>query len=145
MRRILCALALALAAGCTTFREQQVDAYVDDDGRVLVVRFGELSRSYTYEMVSPANGAVIEGRDRRVFKLELPDNLDINGSYSKSVTCRICQAIVRKGTMYMSVDQDWLFWTIGTKSRVYLFDEELNDYVCVFEGAHAEPAGQGSL
>ncbi len=145
MRRLLCAFALMLLAGCALYHEKQVDMFVDEEGRSLIVHFGELSRSYTYEVVSPVNGVSLESKDNRVVKLNLPDDLDIDRSYSKSITCRICQSIAMKGTMYLSTDKEWLFWTIGTMSRVYLFDEELNDYVCVFQGELDVPPGQRSL
>ncbi len=129
MKRALILAAMAALAGCTLTRRTQGDLnYVDEDGNVLVVQCAELSRSYTYEMVSPANGAVVECKDNRVVDLILP------APSGEKVRCFICQNYGPKGTMYMSKDKKWRYWTIGTMSRLYLINETGDDYLLVFGG-----------
>ncbi|MCR5414284.1 MAG: hypothetical protein K6F50_06105 [Kiritimatiellae bacterium] len=129
MGRVLSMLAAAaLLSGCSTFRLVQEDMFVDGDGLVLTARYGELSRPYTYEIVSPVNGAVLECTDRSVVELVLPE------PSGEEIMCYICQKIAGKGTMYMTRDRKWKYWTIGTMSRLYLINEAGDDYLLVFEG-----------
>ena len=127
MKRIL-ALAAAIAAlqGCATFNRANVNAFVDDNGRVLMVEYGTRSRPYTYYIVSPMNGNRLECQDDKMVKLEMPDG-------SRHV-CYICQNEIPKGTMYSTRDKEIRFLTIGLQSRVYKFVPERNDYLEIFDG-----------
>lgn len=130
-------LLILLLAGCSVFRLTQEDAFIDEEGNVLFVRYGELSRSYSYKMVSPANGVEIEGRDKRVVEIKLPE------PSSDWITCRICQNNSPKGTMYETKDGKWRYWTIGIMSRLYVINETRDDYLLVFEGDFY-PEGSGA-
>jgi len=127
MRRLL-VLAAAVAAlqGCATFNRASIDAFVDDNGRVLVVEYGTRSRPYTYYIVSPMNGNRLECQDDKMVKLEMPDG-------SRHV-CYICQNQIPKGTMYSTRDDEIKFLTIGIECRVYRHVPEYNDYMEIFRG-----------
>ena len=94
--------ALALAAGCASFRSTQKDAFVDDDGNILVVEYGSLSRSYAYKLVSPINGAEVECTDNRAVRVTLPD--ETGAPNGETMTLRICQNDSPKGTTYATKD-----------------------------------------
>ena len=123
--------AAALAVGCSTFRSQMKDAFVDGEGNVLVVEYGELSKPYTYTIVSPMNGAELECSDRKLLKITLPEpNCETLAFY-------ICQNDSPKGTMYATRDGKWKFLTIGVQSRLYLQNEDKTDYLLVFDGRNS--------
>ena len=127
MRRLL-ALAAAIAAlqGCATFNRASVNAFVDDNGRVLMVEYGTRSRPYTYYIVSPVNGNRLECHDDKMVKLEMPDG--------SRYVCYICQNEIPKGTMYSTRDNEIRYLTIGFQSRVYKYVPERNDYLEIFDG-----------
>ncbi len=104
----------ALLAGCATFTPTQKDAFLDDEGNILVAEYGAFSREYTYKIKSPMNGAELECRDKRAVRITLPD------PDGRTLTFLICQKVSPKGTMYKTKDGQWLYWTIGLDSRLYL-------------------------
>ena len=127
MRRLLAtAAAIAALQGCATFNRAHVNAFVDDDGRVLRVEYGTRSRPYTYYIVSPINGNKLECHDDKMVKIELPDG--------DGYTCYISQNVVSKGTMYSTRDEKIKFLTTGLQSRVYKYVPERNDYLEIFDG-----------
>lgn len=126
----------AVLAGCSTFHPLHDDAFIDDKGNVLYAVYGECSKPYTYNIVSPANGRELPCTEKKMVRIRLPDP---NGS---RVDCYICQNPFPKGTMYGTRDGKWKYLTIGVKSRLYLVNEERNDYLLVFEGEFY-PAGSG--
>lgn len=123
--------AAALVAGCSTYRPQMKDAFVDNDGNVMVVEYGELSKPYKYKIVSPMNGVELECTDRKLLKITLPEP---NGS---TLAFYICQNDSPKGTMYATRDDKWKFITIGVQCRLYLQNEDKTDYLLVFEGRNS--------
>lgn len=131
----------ALLSGCASFRVQQTDYFIDDDGNVMMVEYGESSRPYTYKMVSPMNGVEVECKDTKLVRVKLPEPSD------ETLLCYICQNESPKGTMYATRDNKWKYLTIGIASRLYLWYPEENDYLLVFEGnlspSAAEDAGGG--
>ncbi len=126
MKNVLLILAAVLLAGCASFRPMQKDAFVDEEGNILVVEYGVSSRPYTYTMVSPMNGAELECTDTKMVRLTLPDG--------KRLVCYICQNVSPKGTMYETRDKKWKYLTIGLASRIYLHEPAINDYRLVYEG-----------
>jgi len=129
MKPTLIAIAAAAAlAGCTSFRPTRNDSFVDKDGLVLGAVYGESSKPYTYKMVSPINGAEMEGEDTKMVRLTLPPPSE------EVLTCYICQNESPKGTMYATKDMKWKYLTIGIASRLYLWYPEEGDYLLVFEG-----------
>ncbi len=118
--------AAALLAGCASFRPFQKDAFVDDDGNVMVVEYGESSKPYAYTMVSPMNGAEVVCTDTKMVRVTLPSG--------ERIVCRICQNNSPKGTMYETRDRKWKYLTVGLASRLYLRYPAEDDYMLVFEG-----------
>lgn len=129
-------ICLLAAAGCNSFHAMQEDAFIDDDGNVLMARYGELKKPYTYEIVSPVNGRTLPCQDKKMVQVRLPDP---NGSW---IDCYICQNSFPKGTMYGTRDGMWKYLTIGLGCRLYLLNEKKDDYLLVFEGKFF-PAGSG--
>ena len=121
----------ALLSGCASFRVQQTDYFIDDDGNVMMVEYGESSRPYTYKMVSPMNGVEVECKDTKLVRVKLPEPSD------ETLLCYICQNESPKGTMYATRDNKWKYLTIGLKTRLYLWSTEDRDYLLVFEGTTA--------
>ena len=102
--------------------------FIDGEGNILHVRYGERSRPYTYKIVSPINGAELECTDTKMVRITLPaPNLSVIDGY-------ICQNDSPKGTMYETKDRKWKFLTIGIRSRLYLVNETGDDYLLVFDG-----------
>ena len=131
-------LAVAALSGCSSFRCNQTESFIDDDGNVVHVEYGELSRSYTYRMVSPMNGYVTEGESSKFVRVELPS--------LEWIDCRICQNPFAYGTMYMTEDEKWRYFTMGLECAVYLQSEDKSDYLLVFKGTafQDERSGLGS-
>ena len=132
-----CPLLLAAAAlvGCAGFRETAKSSFIDDEGNFLVARYGELTREYSYDIVSPVNGARLTNKDKRIVKVQLP-----NGEWKDFY---YCMQDVPQGTMYTTRDGQWKYWTTGLMSRLYLIDEQRTDYLLVFEGNCYDPTGDG--
>lgn len=124
-------------AGCSTFRSSMVDSFVDDLGNVMIVEYGEMSRPYTYKIVSPMNGVELECTDRKVVRVTLPEP---NGS---TLWFYICQNDSPKGTMYATRDGKWKFLTIGLMCRLYLQTEDRTDYLLVFGGTNTPSIIEG--
>jgi len=137
MKTALMVLAAAALAGCTSFRPTRSDSFVDKDGLVLGAVYGEASKPYTYKMVSPINGAEVEGEDTKMVRLTLPPPSD------EVLTCYICQNESPKGTMYATKDMKWKYLTIGLASRLYLWYPEEGEYLLVFEGDLVPNASPG--
>ena len=142
MGKILASVVLSLSAaafsGCTSFRCNQTESFIDDDGNVVHVEYGELSRPYSYTMVSPMNGKTVECESRTLVKVELPSE--------EWIVCRICQNPFPNGTMYMTKNGKWRYYTMGLECAVYLEDEDKTDYLLVFKGTafQDERSGLGS-
>lgn len=132
----LAAAACALLAGCASFRPAMEDSFIDGEGNILHVVYGERSRPYTYKIVSPMNGAELDCTDTKMVRITLPaPNLRVIDGY-------ICQNDSPKGTMYETKDRKWKFLTIGIRSRLYLINETKDDYLLVFDGElFADPNG----
>ncbi len=132
----LAAAACALLAGCASFRTAMEDSFIDGEGNILHVVYGERSRPYTYTIVSPMNGAELECKETKMVRITLPaPNLGVIDGY-------ICQNDSPKGTMYATRDGKWKFLTIGIRCRLYLVNETKDDYLLVFDGElFADPNG----
>lgn len=133
----LAALALLASslAGCAGFRETAASSFLDDEGNFLVARYGVLSREYSYDIVSPVNGVKLTNKDKRLVKVQFP-----NGTWEDFY---FCQQDVPQGTTYTTRDSKWKYWTTGIMSRLYIINEEGNDYLLVFEGTCYDPTGNG--
>ncbi len=116
----------AVLSGCASFQSIQSDAFVDDDGNILVAEYGVSSKPYTYTMVSPMNGAKVACTDTKMVRATLPSG--------ERIVCYICQNDSPKGTMYATRDQKWKYLTIGLACRLYLYYPVEDDYLLVFEG-----------
>ena len=65
----LAAAACALLAGCASFRTAMEDSFIDGEGNILHVVYGERSRPYTYTIVSPMNGAELECKETKMVRI----------------------------------------------------------------------------
>ena len=132
------AVAAAMLAGCASFRPAMEDSFIDGEGNILHVRYGERSRPYKFKIVSPMNGAELECEDTKMVRITLPaPNLSVIDGY-------ICQNDSPKGTMYATRDMKWKYLTIGIRSRLYLINETRDDYLLVFDGELFQPRGGGA-
>ena len=140
VRTVALAFAFAALAGCNTFTCSQTDSFIDDQGNVLHVEYGELKKPYTYTMTSPSNGKTIDGTSTRLVRIELP------APSREWIEARTCQCPFRYGTMYETVDRKWRYFTTGLESAVYLLAEDGKDYYLVFKGTafQDERSGSGS-
>lgn len=127
--RAVAAAALALAAaGCNSFTVNQTNAFVDEDGLVLTVRYGQMEKEKTTTFRSPVNGKDVELRSRLAVSLTLPEP---NGS---TVMAYQCLNMLPSGTMYKSSDGKWLFHANGISCSLYLVNETGDDHYLVFSG-----------
>ena len=120
--------AAALVAGCATFKPTMKELFVDDKGNVMTVEYGDRSRKYEYEMVSPMNGVVVKSTATKMVRVTTPE------PENEVLDFYLCQNVSPKGTMYSTRNEKWKFLTIGTASQLYLWSPDENDYLLVFEG-----------
>ena len=128
MKMAILAAASAILAGCNTFTVTQTNAFVDDDGNVLTVRYGHLESERTTTVRNPLTRKDVEMSSRLAVSLTLPEP---NGS---ELMAYQCMNFLPSGTMYGTDDGKWLFLANGITSAVYLINEDKTDYVLVFSG-----------
>ena len=127
-RMAILAAASVILAGCNTFVVNQTSAFVDDDGNVLTVRYGQLEKERTTTVKNPLTRKDVEMRSRLAVSLTLPKP---NGS---ELMAYQCMNFLPSGTMYSTSDGKWLFLANGISSAVYLINEDKTDYLLVFSG-----------
>ena len=127
------AAALALA-GCNSFTVSSSSRFVDEDGNIISVTYGQFEKERDTVFTSPVDGRKIDMKSKLAVRVTLPDGGDF--------TAVQCMNMLPTGTMYMSSDAKWLYHANGTTCSVYLINETKNDYILVFDGALA--GGMGS-
>ena len=124
---------ILLLAGCASFRRTQRDMFIDDDGYLVHVEYGERSSPHRYKMVSPMNGRSIDCESKLMVRVQLPDE--------KWITCYFCQNDFTYGTMYSTDDGDWKYFTTGLECAVFRKDTRRNDYLIVYKGTACSDNG----
>lgn len=136
--RILAFAALMTAlAGCNSFKVMQTNSFIDEDGNLITVKYGQLAKDHKTQFVSPVNGKTLDMSSKLAVDVTLPDGGTFMGYQ--------CMNMLRTGTMYKSSNEKWLFHANGTSCSVYLRDESINDYRLVFNGILSEGSEGGPL
>lgn len=131
------ALFAVLLAGCNSFRVQQTNSFIDEDGNLISVKYGQLAKPHKTQFVSPVNGKTLDMQSKHAVKVTLPDGGSFTGYQ--------CMNMLRTGTMYKSSNEKWLYHANGTSCSVYLINEQGDDYLLVFNGILSEGSEGGPL
>ncbi len=124
------ALFALLFAGCNSFITQQTSSFIDDEGNMITVRYGQLEKPRKTEFISPVNGKTLDMSSRLAVDIILPDGGTFMGYQ--------CLNMLRTGTMYKSSDGKWLYHANGASCSIYLINEREDDYLLVFNGILSE-------
>lgn len=136
--RILAFAALMTAlAGCNSFKVMQTNSFIDEDGNLITVKYGQLAKDHKTQFVSPVNGKTLDMSSKLAVDVTLPDGGTFMGYQ--------CMNMLRTGTMYKSSNAKWLFHANGTSCSVYLINEQGDDYLLVFNGILSEGSEGGPL
>ena len=111
--------------------------FIDEDGNLIIVRYGQLAKPHKTQFVSPVNGKTLDMQSKLAVKVTLPDGGNFTGYQ--------CMNMLRTGTMYKSSNEKWLFHANGTSCSVYLINETGNDYLLVFNGILSEGSEGGPI
>ena len=93
------ALALALLAGCQSYRIVQKNVFSDEDGNLLAVRYGIAEKDHENTFIAPMTGKEMTFKSKLLILADLPDG--------KSVKAWQCMNLQSRGTMYESGDREW--------------------------------------
>lgn len=97
--RAACALAVALLAGCQSYRIVQKNVFSDEDGNLLAVRYGIAEKDHENTFVAPMTGKEMSFKSKLLVLADLPD-----GSAVKAWQCMNLQS---RGTAYQTDDREW--------------------------------------
>ncbi|MBO7308970.1 MAG: hypothetical protein J6V38_04995, partial [Kiritimatiellae bacterium] len=103
---------LVALTGCNSFKVQQTNRFIDEDGNLISVQYGLLAKPHKTQFVSPVNGKTLDMESKLAVKVTLPDGGRFTGYQ--------CMNMLRTGTMYKSSNEKWLFHANGTSCSVYL-------------------------
>lgn len=127
MKRILFfAISVLLSAGCTSFNLKQTVRFINEDGEIIVVDYGEGDSEYVTRFNAPRTGRPMEFKSKlRVF-VTMPDGKDF---YAFE-----CVNELRTGAMYQSSDEKWYYHANGFVCTVYRRVGDTRDFAPVFTG-----------
>jgi hypothetical protein len=137
MKLIAIAAMFVALTGCNSFKVQQTNRFIDEDGNLISVQYGLLAKPHKTQFVSPVNGKTLDMESKLAVKVTLPDGGRFAGYQ--------CMNMLRTGTMYKSSNEKWLFHANGTSCSVYLINEMGNDYLLVFNGILSEGSEGGPI
>ena len=127
------ALVLMFVAGCNSLSIKQECEFINEDGKIIEVGYGECSKPRDTKLVldperfkTPLAGKDLTLKSTLGVKVVLPDG--------DSFTAYRCFNFLPSGTMYMSGDGEWLYHANGITSYIYHQTDDGKDYVAVFEG-----------
>ena len=120
------AVLLSLLCGCTSFNLKQTVRFINEDGEIIVVDYGDGDSEYVTKFTVPKTGKQMEFKSKNRVFLTMPDGRDFFAFE--------CVNELRTGTMYQSADEDWYYHANGFVCTVYRRVGETRDYAPVFTG-----------
>ena len=125
-RLLILAFSTLLFAGCTSFNLKQTVRFINEDGEIIVVDYGEGDSEYVTRFNAPRTGRPMEFKSKlRVF-VTMPDGRDF---YAFE-----CVNELRTGAMYQSSDEEWYYHANGFVCTVYHRVGDTRDLAPVFTG-----------
>ena len=84
IKLVASALILFALTGCNSFKVMQSNSFIDEDGNLIIVRYGQLAKPHKTQFVSPVNGKTLDMQSKLAVKVTLPDGGNFTG-------CWICR------------------------------------------------------
>ena len=117
---------LVLLSGCTSFNLRQTVRFINEDGDIIVVDYGDGDSEYVTKFNAPRTGKPLEFKSKlRVF-VTMPDG--------ESFYAFECVNELRTGAMYQSSDEEWYYHANGFVCTVYHRIGDTRDFKPVFTG-----------
>ena len=113
-------------AGCMSFERTFTNSFLDEEGNVVTVENGRLSKDHVFVVASPGNGKPVDYKSKEAVKVTLPDGRQFM-AYQTLNTIPI-------GNMYKTDDEDIVYVTNGLMCRIYARLEDGSDHLLVYEG-----------
>ena len=60
IKLVASALILSALTGCNSFKVMQSNSFIDEDGNLIIVRYGQLAKPHKTQFVSPVNGKTLD-------------------------------------------------------------------------------------
>ena len=120
------AFSLLLFVGCTSFNLKQTVRFINEDGDIIVVDYGDGDSEYVTKFTVPKTGKQMEFRSKNRVFVTMPDG---NEFYAFE-----CVNELRTGTMYQSSGEDWYYHANGFTCTVYRRVDKTRDFMPVFNG-----------
>lgn len=125
----VCAVSLLASffSGCTSFNLKQTVRFINEDGEIIVVDYGDGDSDYVTTFTVPTTGKKMEFKSKNRVFVTLPDGHDF---YAFE-----CVNELMTGTMYQSSDEDWYYHANGFVCTVYRRVGKTRDFAPVFTGS----------
>lgn len=120
-------LVAAVVSGCQSYQITQRNIFSDEDGFVVTVDYGHSESDHFNTFISPMTGEELEFKSRLMVNVELPNGDDFIAWQ--------CMNFLRRGTMYRTDNDEWMFLANGFSCTVYhQTDEDETRYLEVYRG-----------
>ena len=142
---VLAGLALIALTGCNSLTITQRGLFADEDGNLVSVEYGRLKKPRSYEIVSPVTHKTLEQKSNLGVRVDV--NHRVWPEYSGSFTAYEGLNMLGTGTMYVTSNGKRMLHANGTTCSLFVWNDELNDYVQVFYGliTQGPESSKGSL
>jgi hypothetical protein len=117
--------AVALIAGCNSYRVVQTNVFSDEEGRVISVDYGRAEQDHVGKFISPVTGEEMDFKSKLLVKVVLYDG--------DSYKAWQCMNFMRSGTMYKTDNEEYMFLAGGFTCNVYRRDDA-GRYVEIYRG-----------
>ena len=117
---------LLLFVGRTSFNLKQTVRFINEDGDVIVVDYGDGNSDYVTKFTVPKTGKQMEFKSKNRVFLTMPDGT--------SFYAFECVNELRTGAMYQSADEEWFYHANGFVCTVYRRVGKTQDLAPVFTG-----------
>ena len=113
-------------SGCTSFNLKQTVRFINEDGDVIVVDYGDGDSEYVSKFTAPRTGREMEFKSKNRVFVTLPDG--------KNFYAFECVNELSTGTMYQSSGEEWYYHANGLTCTVYRRVGNTRDFAPVFNG-----------
>ena len=126
LRFLLPAFGFLLLFGCTSFNLKQSVRFINDDGKIIAVDYGDGDSEYVTTFTAPMTGREMEFKSKNRVFVRMPDG--------KEFFAFECVNELQSGTMYQSDDKEWYYHANGFVCTVYHRVGKSRDLASVFKG-----------